>query len=90
MKVLVTGGVAFIGSHVAKNCLEMGYETIVLDDLNGGFTDNVPKGAEFVKGSINDVDLINRLFEEHKFDYVYHLATYAAKGLSHFRRRFFL
>lgn len=88
MRVLVTGGAGFIGSHVAKNCLEMGFETIVLDDLSGGFTDNVPEGAEFVKGSISDVELISRLFDEHKFDYVYHLAAYAAEGLSHFIRRF--
>src|SRR6202035_5688457 len=53
-----------------------------------GFEDNVPPGAVFVKGSILDSDLIERLFERHRFTYVYHLAAYAAEGLSHFIKRF--
>ena len=88
MKSLVTGGAGFIGSHVAKHCLDMGHEVVVLDDLSGGFRDQVPEGARFVEGSILDVALLDRLFREHKFDYVYHLAAYAAEGLSHFIRRF--
>lgn len=87
-KVLVTGGAGFIGSHVARHCLDLGFETYVLDDLSGGFEDNVPSKAIFIEGSINDVAMINRLFEEHDFEYVYHLAAYAAEGLSHFIRRF--
>lgn len=88
MNVLVTGGAGFIGSHVAAKCIERGFNTVVLDDLSGGFEDNVPKGAIFVKGSINDSKLIDNLFNEYNFTYVYHLAAYAAEGLSHFIRRF--
>lgn len=88
MKSLVTGGAGFIGSHVAKHCLAMGQEVTVLDDLSGGFEDNVPKGAEFIKGSVTDENLIRYLFEHEKYDYVYHLAAYAAEGLSHFIRKF--
>jgi UDP-glucose 4-epimerase len=88
MRSLVTGGAGFIGSHVARECLEMGHEVIVLDDLSGGFRDHVPEGAEFIEGSITDHRLLAHLFEEHRFDYVYHLAAYAAEGLSHFIRRF--
>lgn len=88
MNVLVTGGAGFIGSHVARHCVKLGFNTIVLDDLSGGFEDNVPKECTFIKGSINDVALVDGLFEEHRFDYVYHLAAYAAEGLSHFIRRF--
>lgn len=88
MKSLVTGGAGFIGSHVAKHCLNMDHEVLVLDDLSGGFEDQVPKGAEFVRGSVTDHELIERLFALHKFDYVYHLAAYAAEGLSHFIRCF--
>lgn len=87
-KVLVTGGAGFIGSHVAESLLQRGNNVIVLDDLSGGFTDNVPSGVRFVQGSINDVEMINQLFETEKFDYVYHLAAYAAEGLSHFIKRF--
>ena len=88
MKVLVTGGAGFIGSHVAKHCLNLGQEVVVLDDLSGGFEDNVPAGADLCRGSITDVRLIQELFAEHRFDYVYHLAAYAAEGLSHFIRRY--
>lgn len=87
-KSLITGGAGFIGSHVAKHCLDMGHEVVVLDDLSGGFEDHLPEGLEFVKGSITDTELVGRLFDEHHFDYVYHLAAYAAEGLSHFIRRF--
>ena len=85
---LVTGGAGFIGSHVAQHCLRLGQEVVVLDDLSGGFRDQVPEGACFVEGSITDVALLEGLFERHRFDYVYHLAAYAAEGLSHFIRRY--
>ena len=85
---LVTGGAGFIGAHVAEHLLKMGHRVVVIDDLSGGYTDNVPQGADFVKGSILDHALLDALFEEHGFDYVYHLAAYAAEGLSHFIRRF--
>ena len=87
-KVLVTGGAGFIGAHVAEALVEMKHEVTVLDDLSGGFEDNVPQGAEFVHGSINDVVLVDHLFMEKRFEYVFHLAAYAAEGLSHFIKRF--
>ena len=61
---------------------------MVFDDLSGGYLDNVPNGAQFVQGSILDHQLVDALFTEHKFAYVYHLAAYAAEGLSHFIKRF--
>jgi UDP-glucose 4-epimerase len=88
MKSLITGGAGFIGSHVARHCLALGHDVVVLDDLSGGFEDHVPKGTRFIKGSVTDPELIDRIFDENRFDYVYHLAAYAAEGLSHFIRRF--
>lgn len=85
---LVTGGAGFIGSHVARHCLEQGQDVVVLDDLSGGFRDQVPSGAIFVEGSVTDSVLVSSLFEEYQFDFVFHLAAYAAEGLSHFIRRF--
>jgi UDP-glucose 4-epimerase len=87
-KSLVTGGAGFIGAHVVKELLSLGHTVIVLDDLSGGFEDYVDSKATFIKGSITDNVLVEKLFAEHKFDYVYHLAAYAAEGLSHFIKRF--
>lgn len=88
INVLVTGGAGFIGSHVVDHCINKNFNVIVLDDLSGGFMENVNPKAIFVKGTVNDYELINKLFEQYRFKYVYHLAAYAAEGLSHFIRRF--
>ena len=87
-KILVTGGAGFIGSHVAEALINRGYSVTILDDLSGGFVDNIAPGASFVEGSINDVELVNRLFEQECYTNVFHLAAYAAEGLSHFIKRF--
>lgn len=86
--VLVTGGAGFMGSHLARHALAAGYDVVVLDDLSGGFQENVPPGARFIRGSIEDEALVDGLFRDHRFRFVFHLAAYAAEGLSHFIRRY--
>ena len=87
-KVLVTGGAGFMGSHVADVLIALDHQVVVLDDLSGGALANVPERAIFVEGSITDEKLVKALFAQHRFEYVYHLAAYAAEGLSHFIKKF--
>src|SRR5512132_2993158 len=88
MAVLVTGAAGFIGSHVAEALAANGREVIGLDDLSGGFSANVSPAIVFYQGSVLDEPLLARVFRDHRIEYVYHLAAYAAEGLSHFIRRF--
>jgi UDP-glucose 4-epimerase len=88
MKALVTGAAGFIGSHVASWLLKDGLEVVALDDLSGGYKENVPTGSRFILGSVTDYTLLKDLFQTERFDYIFHLAAYAAEGLSHFIRRF--
>jgi UDP-glucose 4-epimerase len=85
---LVTGAAGFIGSHLVDALIERGHEVVALDDLSGGFRDNVNPKAEFIEASCTDHERLARLFNDHAFDYVFHLAAYAAEGLSHFIKRF--
>lgn len=83
-----------MGAHLVRSLIGMAEfvdsQVTVLDDLSGGVRENVPINprVDLVVGSVTDVDLVNRLFAERRFGYVYHLAAYAAEGLSHFIRRF--
>ena len=80
-KMLVTGGAGFIGSHIVDILVKEGHEVVVLDDLSGGFLENVNPKAHFVKGSITDKSIVNQVMKG--VETVYHLAAYAAEGLSH-------
>ena len=87
-RVLVTGGAGFLGSHVADALIARRHDVTVFDDLSGGFRSNVPAKARFVEGSVADASAVDALFSDGAFTHVYHLAAYAAEGLSHFIRRF--
>lgn len=87
-KALVTGAAGFIGSHVAKDCLNLGFEVVAVDDMSGGFRRNVPNGVRLIIGDLKDAAFVSELMEREQFDVVYHLAAYAAEGLSHFIRNY--
>ena len=90
MKILITGIAGLIGSRFADWVIENkpDVEIVGIDDLSGGYFENVnPKLIEFRKINLVNGD-ISKCFEEHKFDYVYHFAAYAAEGLSPFIRSY--
>lgn len=74
MRVLVTGGAGFIGSHVADGYLARGDQVWIVDDLSTGKRDNLPAGATFVEMSVEDPRL-GALFDEVRFDLVSHHAA---------------
>ena len=89
MKVLITGVAGLLGSRLAdwlvKNHPEI--EVVGIDDLSGGYEENVNKDITFLQRNIvtNGLD---ETFEHYKFDYVFHFAAYAAEGLSPFIRQY--
>ncbi len=85
-RVLVTGGAGFIGSHLVDYLIEKGYDVTILDDLSGGLLKNVNPRAKFIAGSITDKNLVEGIMKGQEI--VYHLAAYAAEGLSHFIRNY--
>jgi UDP-glucose 4-epimerase len=88
MSVLVTGGAGFLGAHLVRALRERRHDVVVLDDLSGGLRENVPSDVPLVVGDICDAALVARVFAEHRVETVFHLAAYAAEGLSHFIRRY--
>ena len=87
-RALVTGAAGFIGSHVVDACLELGMTVCATDDLSGGYRENVSPRATWVEGDLRDRVLVASLWDHGPFDFVYHLAAYAAEGLSHFIRAY--
>ena len=74
LRVLVTGGAGFIGSHVSEAYLADGWEVTALDDLSGGRRENVADGAEFVEMDIRSPEL-SELLRRRRFDVVNHHAA---------------
>jgi UDP-glucose 4-epimerase len=74
MKILVTGGAGFIGSHIADRYIDEGHEVVILDDMSSGKEENINPKAKFVKMDINDVAILE-LFKDEKFDIVNHHAA---------------
>lgn len=74
MKVLVTGGAGFIGSHLVDKLIENGHEVIVLDNLSNGNKTNVNPAAHFFKIDIRDKKIVD-IFRKEKPEVVFHLAA---------------
>jgi len=93
VRVLITGAAGFIGSHVARYCaIELEMDVVATDDMSGGFESNIDmyrQHTTFVKGDLKDDEFIESLFRDYgPFTYIYHIAAYAAEGMSHFIRKY--
>ncbi len=87
MRILVTGGAGFIGSHLSQRLLGRGDEVVVLDNFNDYYDPSIkernlaelgtPDGLSVVRGDILDVALLETLFNTHAFDVIVHLAARA-------------
>jgi len=77
MKILITGGAGFVGSHLADRLLARGDEVLVIDNLSTGRRDSVPEHPRmcFIEGTIADQKLVNDLFDDFKPDQVVHTAA---------------
>lgn len=89
MKILVTGGTGYIGSHAVVELLESGYEVVIIDNFyNSDATvlDKIKKitgkDVSFYEGDVCDKNILEKIFTEHKIDAVIHFAGYKAVGES--------
>ena len=89
MKILITGVAGLIGSRLADYIIENEPDVHIvgIDDLSGGYIENVNPKVELWQMNLVNGN-ISECFERHNFDYVYHLAAYAAEGLSPFIRSY--
>ena len=87
MNILITGVAGLIGSRLADYLIEnTNHKIIGVDDLSGGYKENLNKDVVFYKRDV--ASGLDDIFDEHKPEYVYHLAAYAAEGLSPFIRKY--
>lgn len=82
MRLLVTGGAGFVGSHVADALLAEGHEVCVVDDLSTGRRENVPAGARFEQVDVRDEDALERVFAEFRPEVVSHQAAQTSVSVS--------
>lgn len=81
MHAVVTGGAGFIGSHLTKKLLNLGWDVTIYDNLSSGNKSNIPKGANFIWADLTDESCLS-LMPNHKVDVFYHLASHVGQELS--------
>ena len=81
-KVLVTGVAGFLGSHLSEKLVVLGHKVVGIDNMIGGYDDNVPKNIEFHNADCCDFQKVKSLMKD--IDVVYHCAATAHEGLSVF------
>lgn len=84
MKILITGGAGFIGSHLADRFIKKGDEVSIIDDLSGGSNKNLNSNARFYKFDLRDVEKADKTIKKIGPQVVYHLAANAAENKAQF------
>ena len=87
MRVLITGVAGLLGSRLADHLVSHNIQVIGIDNLSGGYIENVNPKVIFYNMDLQDTKLRD-IFEQHKPTFVYHFAAYAAEGLSPFIRTY--
>jgi UDP-glucose 4-epimerase len=82
MKVLVTGGAGYIGSHVVEMLIERGYDVVVFDNLSAGHRQAIAPQATFVQGDLLHKPDLEALFASHTFEGILHFASHIMVGES--------
>jgi len=88
MKVLVTGCAGLIGANFCKYLLNKDIEIIGVDNLSGGYIENIPNEVTFIKADLTLEEEQKKLLPYFPVDYIFHFAAYAAEGLSPFIRQY--
>ena len=76
MKILLTGGAGYIGSHVLLSIIENKHDVTVIDDLSTGNIDLIPKNIKLINTNINDSEKISNVLVEENFDILLHFAGF--------------
>lgn len=89
MNILITGVAGLLGSRLADwLATNIDCNIIGIDDLSGGYIENINSKVKFCKLDLASSDELEFIFDQHKPDYVFHFAAYAAEGLSPFIRQY--
>jgi UDP-glucose 4-epimerase len=82
MRILVTGGAGFIGSHTVDLLVRSGHRVVALDNLTSGHAEAVHPGATFVRGDCGDAAILRPLLADHGIEAILHLAASIEAGAS--------
>lgn len=87
-KIIITGAAGMIGSILSRYFSEKGYQIVGIDNLSGGFIENISKETKLYINDIRNPQEMNKIFETEKPNFVIHCAAYAAEILSPFIRNY--